>query len=97
MSTANDATPRILIVSNRAPVTVQIAGGEWSLHRSAGGLAASLPVADDRLSLKRQVVALTGSAQGQAPQANERNPEHFPRRTALSAYSGPVARSLHWR
>jgi trehalose 6-phosphate synthase/phosphatase len=37
------ASPRILIVSNRAPVTVEVAaGGEWSIHRSAGGLATGL-------------------------------------------------------
>jgi trehalose 6-phosphate synthase/phosphatase len=33
---------RILIVSNRAPVTVQVDGDRWSLRRSAGGLATGL-------------------------------------------------------
>jgi len=39
---ASPGSSRILIVSNRAPVTVAVAGGEWSIHRSAGGLATGL-------------------------------------------------------
>jgi trehalose 6-phosphate synthase/phosphatase len=42
MPTASPASPRIVIVSNRAPVTLQITEGDWALHRSAGGLATGL-------------------------------------------------------
>jgi trehalose 6-phosphate synthase/phosphatase len=50
MPTASPVSPRVLIVSNRAPVTVQIDGDAWSLHRSAGGLATGLSGPHERSS-----------------------------------------------
>ncbi|HLL77048.1 MAG TPA: bifunctional alpha,alpha-trehalose-phosphate synthase (UDP-forming)/trehalose-phosphatase, partial [Pyrinomonadaceae bacterium] len=42
MSSANDGTGRLVVVSNRLPVTLKRAGEGWRTERSAGGLATAM-------------------------------------------------------